>query len=61
MKPDSQSLYVQVTFRRDLVSPLAVSGNLPLWRLSRAGIKNVSAEREGKKAAKANPSDTPPA
>lgn len=60
MKLDSQSFYVQVTFQWDLVSLLVVSGNLPLWRLSWAAIKNVSTEREGKEVAKLNPTDTPP-
>lgn len=50
MKPDSQSLYVQVTFQWDLVSLLAVSGNLPRWRLSWVGIKNVSTQRAGEKS-----------
>lgn len=49
MKPDSQSLCVQVTFQWDLVSLLAASGNLPRWRLSRVGIKNVYTERRGGK------------
>lgn len=52
--------YVQVTFQWDLVSLLAVSGNLPRWRLSWVGIKNVSTQREGKKIARLNPTDTPP-
>lgn len=49
MKPDSRSLYVQAAFQWDLVSLLAVSGNLPRWRLSWVGIKDVYTERREKK------------
>lgn len=60
MKPDSQSLYVQVTFQWDLVSLLAVSGNLPRWCLSWLGIKNVSTQREGKKKSQTEPTHHSP-
>lgn len=60
MKPDSQSLCVQVTFQWDLVSLLAASGNLPRWRLSRVGIKNVYTERRGGKKIQTQPNQHSP-